>query len=228
MPAADSVPKLYTHPFSHGRISRWLLEEIGTPYEVEIIDIDADTRPPHFLALNPMGKVPVLTLGEAVITEAAAITAFLADAFPEAGLAPPPGSPERGAFYRWLFFAAGPFDTATTLETMDFVPPPFAEYRAPWGTLDRILDTLEATLQAQPFLTGQFSAADIHLGSLLEWAMRFDVVSPRPVFEDWTGRLFDRPAARRAEAADEALFPTGRATAERGPGPRLTVIPGGR
>ena len=225
MPAA--IPRLYTHPFSHGRIVRWLLEEIGTPYDVEIIDIDADQRPPQFLALNPMGKVPVLTLGDTVVSEAAAICAFLADAFPAAGLAPPPGSAARGPYYRWLFFAAGPFDTATTLVTMDFQPPPFGEHRAPWGTLDRVLDTIAAALCEGPYLTGRFSAADIYLGSLLAWAMRFDVVAPRAIFEDWTGRLFDRPAARRAEAADEALFPTGRSTPP-GPGPRLTVVPGGR
>ncbi len=210
---------LYTHPFSNGRVVRWLLEEIGVPYRVEIIDLNAPERPAAFLAMNPMGKVPVLRHGDTIITETAAICAWLADAFPEAGLAPPPGSPARGDYYRWLFFTAGPFDTATTLATMDFTQPAFGNERAPWGSLDKVLATLEIVLADRDHLAGgRVSAADIYLGSLLEWAMRFGVVAPRPVFTRWCDGLFARPAARRAEAIDEALF--------RGPG--LTLIPGGR
>jgi glutathione S-transferase len=134
-------------------------------------------------------------------------------------MAPPPGSAARGDYYRWLFFAAGPFDTATTLATMDFTPPAFGYERAPWGNLDKVLATLEIVLADRDHLAGdRVSAADIYLGSLLEWAMRFGVVEPRPVFSRWCDALFARPAARRAEAIDEALFR----------GPSLTVIPGGR
>jgi len=102
----------YTHPMSRGRIVRWMLEEVGQPYQTELLDFATTMRAPAYLAINPMGKVPALRHGEIVVTEAAAICAYLADAFPEAGLAPPPGDKRRGAYYRWLFFAAGPLDAA--------------------------------------------------------------------------------------------------------------------
>jgi len=206
---------LYTHPMSHGRIVRWLLEEIGTPYRVEIVDLDSDFRTPAFLALNPMGKVPVLTHGSAVVSESAAICAYLADAFPDAGLAPPPGSAARGAYYRWLFFAAGPLDTATMLGTMGFVPPPESAQRAPWGTLDRVIDTLDATLAEQDWLAGdRFSAADIYLGSLVDWGVRFGTLPALTSFETYRERLNSRPALIRAQTLDDKLY--GR--------PALTVV----
>lgn len=206
---------LYTHPMSHGRIVRWLLEEIGTPYRVEVVDLDSDFRTPAFLALNPMGKVPVLTHGDAVISECAAICAYLADAFADAGLAPPPGSPARGAYYRWLFFAAGPLDTATMLGSMGFVPPPESAQRAPWGTLDRVIDTLEATLAEREWLAGdRFSAADIYLGSLVDWGVRFGTLPALDSFDAYRQRLNDRPAAIRAQNLDDKLY--GR--------PALTVV----
>jgi glutathione S-transferase len=113
----------YTNPMSRGRIVRWMLEEVGRPYRTELLDYGTTMKAPEFLALNPMGKVPTLAHGAAVVTEAAAICAYLADAFPEANLAPPPGSPERGAYYRWLFFAAGPVEAAITAKSLGLLPP---------------------------------------------------------------------------------------------------------
>jgi glutathione S-transferase len=199
-------PILYTHPMSNGRIVRWLLEEIGVSYRIELIDITTDVRPPGFIAINPFGKVPVLVHGDAVISETGAICAYLADAFPAAELAPPPDSAARGDYLRWLFFAAGPVETATTLQSMGFSLPPYGDNRAPWGSLDRVVDTLASTLQTRPWLIGdRFSAADIYLGSLLDWAIRFGTVDDRPAFHPYLARLNARPALIRAAALDNAI-----------------------
>lgn len=197
---------LYTHPMSSGRITRWMLEEIAEPYRVEVIDVGSSFRPAEFLALNPIGKVPVLRHGDTVISECAAICAYLADAFPHTGLAPPPGSPARGDYYRWLFFAAGPLDTVTTLETMAFVTPPYGDGRASWGNLARVAEMLDVTLQQREWLAGdRFSAADLYLGSLLNWAVQFGTMDDRPAFAAYTDRLLARPAAVRASNLDDAL-----------------------
>ena len=104
---------LYTNPMSRGRIARWMLEEVGQPYKTEVLDYASTMKGPAYLAINPMGKVPALRHGDAVVTETAAICAYLADAFPQAGLAPPPGHRLRAPYYRWLFFTAGPFEAAS-------------------------------------------------------------------------------------------------------------------
>jgi glutathione S-transferase len=197
---------LYTHPMSSGRIIRWLLEEIGVAYDVEVIDVAQDFRPPAFLAINPMGKVPVLRHGEAIVSETGAICAYLADAFPAADLAPPPQSSARGDYLRWLFFAAGPLDTATALQSMGFAPPPYGDNRAPWGSLDRVVETLDSTLAARDYLAGdRFSAADVFLGSLLDWAVRFGTIEERPAFAAYLARINRRPAQLHATALDDAL-----------------------
>src|ERR1700723_2994556 len=104
----------YTNPMSRGRIVRWMLEEVGEPYRTEVLDFGTTMKGADYLAVNPMGKVPAIRHGDTVVTEAAAICAYLADAFPQAKLAPPPGDKRRGAYYRWLFFGAGPIEAATT------------------------------------------------------------------------------------------------------------------
>lgn len=104
----------YTNPMSRGRIARWMLEEVGAPYETVVLEYGTTMKAPEYLAVNPMGKVPALKHGETVVTECAAICAYLADAFPQAGLAPAPTDRMRGPYYRWLFFAAGPVEAATT------------------------------------------------------------------------------------------------------------------
>jgi glutathione S-transferase len=197
---------LYTHPISSGRIARWMLEEIGVRYAVEVIDLDRDTRPPGFLAMNPIGKIPVLRHRDTIVSETAAICAYLADAFPLAGLAPAPDSPARGDYYRWLFFAAGPLDTASTLKSLGYGPPPMGDIRASWGSLDRVVAMLDTVLGQRDWLAGdRFSAADLYLGSLLDWAIRFGNVADRPVFERYLARVVDRPAYARAEALDNEL-----------------------
>jgi glutathione S-transferase len=113
----------YTNPMSRGRIVRWMLEEIGHPYRTELLDFGTTMKAPSYLCINPMGKVPTIRHGDTVVTEVAAICAYLADAFPQAGLAPPPGDRLRGPYYRWLFFAAGPVEAAVTNKALGFVVP---------------------------------------------------------------------------------------------------------
>ncbi len=200
-------PVLYTNPMSRGRIVRWMLEEIGCPYEAEIVDYGPAMRSPDYLALNPMGKVPTLRHGDTIVTECAAICAYLADAFPEAGLAPPPA--ERGAYYRMLFFAAGPIEMATTNHSLGFEPEGERNQgMAGYGSYARMLDALEKLVPAEGYVTGaRFSAADVYLGSHVGWGLQFGSLEPRPGFAEYWARISDRPACRRAKEIDDALMP---------------------
>lgn len=196
---------LYTHPMSRGRIARWMLEEVGQPYRAEIIDYGP--RSPQFLAINPMGKVPALVHGGVVITECAAICAYLADAFPAAKLAPPSGDRARGAFYRWLFFGAGPLEAATTNKVLGVTVPADKIGMVGYGTLDAVVSTLESALDGRKFIVGDaFSAADLYIGAHLMWGMQFGTLPKRPAFEAYIGRLTNRPAAIRANEIDDALM----------------------
>ncbi|WP_018044128.1 glutathione S-transferase family protein [Methylobacterium sp. 88A] len=196
---------LYTHPMSRGRIVRWMLEEVGRPYRAEILDFTA-LKQPAYLGINPMGKVPALRHGESVVTECAAILAYLADAFPDAGLAPPPGSAERGAYYRWLFFAAGPVEAAVLNTALGIDVPPERKGMAGYGSMAEVLDTLEGAVSGTEYLAGgRFSAADLYLGSHLGWGMQFGTIPRRPAFEAYVGRLYGRPAALRASEIDDGL-----------------------
>ncbi len=200
-------PVLYTNPMSRGRIVRWMLEEIGCPYEAEIVDYGPAMRSPDYLALNPMGKVPTLRHGDTIVTECAAICAYLADAFPEAGLAPPPA--ERGAYYRMLFFAAGPIEMATTNHSLGFEPEGERNQgMAGYGSYARMLDALEKLVPAEGYVTGaRFSAADVYLNSHVGWGLQFGSLEPRPGFAEYWARISDRPACRRAKEIDDALMP---------------------
>ncbi len=198
---ADLV--LYTNPMSRGRITRWMLEEVGQPYTVEVIDY-AQIRSPAYLAVNPMGKVPALKHGETVVTEVAAICAYLADAFPQAGLAPAPTDPARGSYYRWLFFAAGPVEYATSNRALGFAPPPERERMMGYGSYERTMDVLEQALAGREYVAGdRFSAADVYVGSHLGFGMQFGTIDRRPVFEAYWGRLSARPALARANQLDD-------------------------
>jgi glutathione S-transferase len=155
-----------------------------------------------------MGKVPALRHGDTVVTEAAAICAYLADAFPQAGLAPAPGSRERGAYYRWLFFGAGPVESAVTNKAMGFQVPPERTGTVGYGSLDAVLNTLEGAVSRGDYLVGdRFSAADVYVGAQLGWGMQFGTIDKRPAFERYVGRITQRPAAIRAREIDDALLP---------------------
>ena len=204
--AAELV--FYTNPMSRGRIVRWMLEEVGQPYSTELLDFKSGTKSPEFLAINPMGKVPALRHGETIVTEGAAICAYLADAFPAAGLAPPPGDARRGPYYRWLFFAAGPVEAAATNKALGVQVPPERKGMAGYGSLDDVLNTLEIAVGGSDYLAGDtFTAADLYLGAQLGWGMMFGTIEKRPAFERYWARLADRPAAVRAREIDDALLP---------------------
>ena len=198
----------YTNPMSRGRIVRWMLEEVGQPYRTELLDYGTTMKAPAYLAINPMGKVPAVRHGDAIVTEAAAICAYLADAFPQAGLAPAPGSRERAAYYRWLFFGAGPVESAVTNKAMGFQIPADRVAASGYGSLDAVLNALEGALSHGDYLAGnRFSAADLYVGSQLGWGMQFGTIEKRPAFERYAARINSRPAAVRAREIDDALLP---------------------
>lgn len=198
---------LYTHPMSRGRVARWMLEEVGQPYRTEILDYGTTMKGPDYLAINPMGKVPALRHGDAVVTENAAICAYLADAFPESGLAPPPGDPRRGPYYRWLFFSAGPLEAAVTDKALGFAVPKERERMAGYGTYGAALDAVEGAVSAGPYLDGTaFTAADLYLAAHLGFGMMFGSIEKRPAFERYIAPLMARPAAIRAREIDDTLL----------------------
>src|ERR1700691_1852480 len=143
---------LYSNPRSRGRIARWMLEEVGVPYKVELLDYATTMKAPAYLAVNPMGKVPALRHGEAVVTETAAICAYLADAFPQCRLAPPPGHPLRAPYYRWLFFASGPVEAAVSNKALGFVAPKEREPMLGYGNVDQVMKALEAAVSRADYL----------------------------------------------------------------------------
>src|SRR5579862_7933786 len=163
----------YTNPMSRGRIVRWMLEEVGQPYRTELMEY-ADIKSPAYLAINPMGKLPAIRHGGVVVTECSAICAYLADAFPQAGLAPPLGDPRRGAYYRWLFFAAGPVESALITNMFGWEVPPDRRRAAGWGSMEDVLRTVETAIEGKDYLVGdRFSAADLYLGAELGFGMQF-------------------------------------------------------
>jgi glutathione S-transferase len=188
---------LYTNPQSRGRIAMWMMEEVGQPFNAVVVEYGAPMRTPEFLALNPMGKVPVLTHGNAVVTETAAICAYMAETFPEAGLAPRPG--ERADYYRWLFFAAGPLETAVSARAMGLEAPTEQRGRVGYGNYETTIAALEAKFSASDYVAGgRFTAADVYVGSHLIWGLMFKTIPSSPAFRDYRERLMARPAYRRA------------------------------
>ena len=195
----------YTHPMSRGRIARWMLEEIGQPYRTELLDYGTTMKALAYLSINPMGKVPALRHGDAVVTETAAICAYLADAFPQAGLAPPPGHRLRAPYYRWLFLAAGPFEAASSNRALGVVVPAERERMMGYGNFALVLNTLEDAVSRRHYLAGDsFTAADLYVGSQLGFGMMFGMIEKRPAFEQYWQRLSNRPACLRAKELDEA------------------------
>ena len=195
---------LFTHPMSRGRIARWLMEELGQPYTTEILEFGSTIKSPEYLRINPMGKVPAIKHGDVVVTEAAAICAYVADAFPEAGLAPEPT--QRGSYYRWLLFTAGPLEQSCVTKALGLEVPEEQEGLVGYGTHDRMLDTLEGMLSTQEYVAGdRFSAADVYLAAQLQWNMMMNVIDERETFVDYSQRMHQRPACVRADEIDNEL-----------------------
>jgi glutathione S-transferase len=198
----------YTNPMSRGRIVRWMLEEVGRPYRTEVLDYGTTMKSADYLAINPMGKVPAVVHDGVTVTEGAAICAWLADAFPEAKLAPAVDDPKRGLYYRWMFFAAGPVETAVTANSLGLLAPSDKSAMVGYGSFAQTVDALEyAVDQGGPWLLGeQFTAADVYVGSQVAWGLMFKTLPERPAFQAYAGRLMARPAAVRAREIDDALI----------------------
>ncbi len=202
---ADTLT-FYTNPMSRGRIVRWMLEEVGAPYQTELLDYGTAMKAPDYLAINPMGKVPAIRHGETIVTECAGILAYLADAFPDAGLAPAVG--DRGAYYRWLFFAAGPLEAAIINRSLGVEIPAEKEVMVGYGNFKNIMDVLELAVAGDGYIAGdRFTAADIYLGSHIGWGLQFKSIENRPGFEAYWSKVSDREAYRRANELDDTAMP---------------------
>jgi glutathione S-transferase len=196
----------YTNPMSRGRIARWMLEEVGAPYEERVLSFGQGLKDPDYLAINPMGKVPAIVHDGQVVTEGPAICAYLADAFPDAGLAPRPD--ERAAYYRWLFFAAGPVEQAVTNHHLKFDPAAEQQAMVGYGSYDLTVEVLERAVSAHPYIAGdRFTAADVYVGSAVGWGIQFGTLPRREAFDSYFARLSARDAYARATAKDDALIP---------------------
>jgi glutathione S-transferase len=195
----------YTNPMSRGQTVRWMLEETGQPYETRILEYGTTMKAPDYLAINPMGKVPAIVHDGKVVTEVAAIICYLADAFPEAGLAPDPK--DRADYYRWIFFIAGPVEAAFTAKSMGWEVPPDRTTMAGFGTYDLAIGTLEKAVSGKQWIAGdRYTAADLMVGAYIQFMLRFNLLEPRPAFTEYAARATDREAGRRAQAIDGKLI----------------------
>ena len=195
----------YTNPMSRGRIIRWMLEELGVSYETEIIAFGPEMKLAPYIDINPMGKVPAIKHGEVVVTECAAICAYLADAFPAAGLAP--ALSDRGAYYRWLFFAAGPLESAVLNRSMGWEAQEDQAQTTGYGTFDIVRDVLIKAVSSTPFIAGDtFTAADVYVGSQVGWGLQFNTIPTSPELESYRDRVYAREAYLRAVEIDDALL----------------------
>lgn len=196
----------YTNPQSRGRMVRWMLEEVGAPYRTELLEYGTTMKAPEYLAINPMGKVPAIRHGDTVVTECAAICAYLADAFPDAGLAPP--LDRRGDYYRWLFFAAGPLEAAVSNRSLGVEVPAEKEMMVGYGNFGAVMDALQKAVTANAYIAGdRFTAADVYVGAHIGWGMQFGSIEERPGFAEYWARVSDRDAHRRANELDDAAMP---------------------
>lgn len=195
----------YTNPMSRGQIVRWMLEEVGAPYETNILGYGTSMKDAAYLAINPMGKVPAIVHNGTVVTECAAICAYLADAFPSAALAP--ATTDRADYYRWIFFAAGPVEQAITAKHFGIEPDADQQRSAGFGTLDHALDALESAVAGKTYVAGDsFTAADVYVGSQIDWGLQFGTIPPRPAFEAYAAGLRERPGYKAAKAIDNGLI----------------------
>ena len=195
----------YTNPMSRGQTVRWMLEEVGEPYDTTLLDYDSTLKQPDYLAINPMGKIPAIRHHGKVVTEVAAICCYLADAFPQAGLAPEPS--DRADYYRWIFFMSGPVEAAFSNKAAGFEPAPERQMMFGYGTYDTAIANLERALTGCNYIAaGRFTAADLFVGAMVGFMLQFNLLEPRPVFTDYAARVTDRPAYRRAKEIDAALI----------------------
>ncbi len=195
----------YTNPMSRGQTARWMLEEVGEPYEDHILDYGTSMKADDYLAINPMGKVPAIVHAGKVVTEVAAICLYLADAFPEAGLAPDPK--DRADYYRWMLFTSGPVEAAFSNKAAGWEPTPERQRMFGYGNYDLAIDTLEKALTGKTYIASdRFTAADLFVGANVNFMLQFNLLEPRAVFTDYAERMTDRDAFRRAREIDGKLI----------------------
>ena len=202
--------QFYTNPMSRGQIARWMLHEAGADYDQHLLDYESEAvgsgmKSADYLAINPMGKVPAIVHNGQVITECAAICCYLAEAFPDAGLAP--NDDERAAYYRGIFLAAGPLEQAIIDRHLGLSPTAEQERMAGYGNFDRIVDVLASLIADRDYVCGdRFTAADVYVGSQVDWGLQFGTLATRPEFESYAGRLRARSAYQAAKAVDGKLI----------------------
>ena len=196
----------YTAPMSRGRVVRWMLEEVGVPYEAVYLDLSqAPSVVDEYRRINPMLKVPTIVHRGRTVSETAAICVYLAETFPQAKLAP--SEDERASYYRWLFFAAGPVESAMVDKALGVEVPADLQRMVGYGSHARMVDALESAVSAQDYVAGKrFTAADVYVGSQIGWGMGSGGLPPRPAFEASLGRVMGRPAAVRAREIDDDLI----------------------
>ena len=195
----------YTNPMSRGQTVRWMLEEVGEPYETEILEYGTSMKAEPYLAINPMGKVPAIRHNGKVVTEVAAICCYLADAFPQAGLAPDPA--DRADYYRWIFFTSGPVEAAFSNKSAGWEPAPDRQAMFGYGSYDQAMATLEKAIAGKTYIAGdRFTAADLFVGAMVGFMLHFKLLEPTPVFTDYAARMTDRPAYKRAQEIDGKLI----------------------
>lgn len=201
--ADEPEPVLYHIPQTRSSSILWMLEEIGRPYCVHKLDVNANEhKSAAYLKINPAGKVPALAVGDVVVTERAAICLYLADRYALGTLAPPFDAPERAAYVRWFFFGTGVIEPLVTLRAAkaDLALPPTM---VGWGDWDTMLGILTDTLSRHPYLAGdRFTAVDVATGSMLDWCLRFDLLPRLEPLTAYVARLQERPALQRARAKD--------------------------
>lgn len=201
MTASDTITLFHT-PQSRSSGALTLLEELGAPYDLRLVNMKAgENRKPEYMAINPLGKVPAIHHRGQLVTEQVAIFLYLADLFPERGLAPSLTDPMRGPYLRWMVFYAACYEPGLVDTAMKREPAPLA--MSPYGDFDLVLSTLENQLTAGPNLLGEReSAADLLWGMALRWGMMFQMVPERPVFKAYVERITSRPSFAKVEAMD--------------------------
>lgn len=195
----------YTNPQSRGQIVRWMLEETGLSYETKVVAYGEEMKSPEYLKINPMGKVPAIIHEGQIVTECAAICAYLADITEDAQLLPPIEA--RAPYYRWLFFAAGPLEAAVTNRAFGFEVPEERKGMSGYGSFDVTMDSLAQAVSQTPYIAGHaFSAADVYVGSQIGWGLEFKTIPAKDEFVQYFERLKSRPAYKKAKDLDNALM----------------------
>ena len=195
----------YTNPMSRGQTIRWMLEEVGQPYDTEVLDYATTMKTEPYTSINPMGKVPAIKHKGKVVTEVAAICCYLADAFPQANLAPP--IDQRADYYRWIFFTSGPVEAAFTNKAAGFEPTPERQRMFGYGNYDLAINTFEKAIAGKEYIAADhFTAADLFVGANVNFMLAFNLLEPREAFVDYARRMTDRPAYERAREIDARLI----------------------